>query len=52
MSADQQDWMDYVSLMGFNYNITIYLATKQLPFKLAYGMEPLQLIDLALKGTH
>ena len=52
MSADQWDWADYVSLVEFNYNATTHLATKPSPLKVAYGIDPFQPADLALKGAH
>ena len=52
MSADQRDWTEYVDLAEFSYNATTHLATKQPPFKVAYGVKPLQPTDLALEGAH
>ena len=37
MSADQRDWTDYVGLAEFNYNVAMHSATKEPPFKVAYG---------------
>jgi hypothetical protein len=50
--------LDYVGLAEFNYNAATYLATKESPFKVAYGMEPLQVADLvkvvyvSIRPTH
>ena len=52
MSADQRDWTDYVALAEFIYNVAMHSTTKQSPFKVAYGVEPLKSVDLALKGAH
>ena len=52
MSANQRDWGDYVGLVEFSYNAATHSATKQSPFKVAYGVEPLQPADLALEGAH
>ena len=52
MSAEQLDWADYVGLVEFSYNAATHLTTKQLPFKVAYGVDPLQYADLALKEPH
>ena len=52
MSADQRDWADYVGLVEFSYNAASHSATKQSPFKVAYGVEPLQPANLALEGAH
>ena len=52
VSADQRDWADYVSLAEFSYNAATHSATKQSPFKVAYGVDPLQPTDLALEGAH
>jgi hypothetical protein len=48
VNADQCDWVDYVGLAEFN--IATHLVTKELPFKVAYGGEPLQPTDLVFKG--
>lgn len=40
-TAEQRDWADYVGQLEFSYNATIHLATKQPPFKVAYGVDPL-----------
>ena len=37
---------------GVSYNAATHSATKQSPFKVAYGVEPLQPADLALEGAH
>jgi hypothetical protein len=52
VSADQRDWVDYVGLAEFSYNAATHSATKESPFKVAYGVEPLQPADLALEGAH
>ena len=52
VSADQRDCVDYVGLVEFSYNAATYSVTKQLPFKVAYGVEPLQPASLALEGAH
>ena len=52
MSADQRDWVDYVGLAEFGYNAATHSTTKQSPFKVAYGVEPLQPVDLALEGAY
>ena len=52
VSADQRDWADYMGLAEFSYNAATHSATKQSPFKVAYGVEPLQPADLALEGAH
>ena len=52
MSADQRNWADYVDLAQFSYNVATHSATKKSPFKVAYGMEPLQPAHLALEGAH
>lgn len=52
MSAGQRDWMDYVGLADFTCNVANQSATKQSPFKVAYGVDLLQPADLALKGAH
>jgi hypothetical protein len=52
VSADQRDWADYVGLAEFSYNSATYSVTKQSPFKVAYGVDPLQPTDLAFKGVH
>ena len=44
--------MDFVGLVDSNCNTTIHLVTKQSPFNVAYGVEPFQPIDLALKEAH
>ena len=36
VSAYQRDWVDNVGLAEFSYNAATHLATKQLPFKVAY----------------
>ena len=51
VSADQRDWVDYVGLAEFSYNAATHSATKQSPFMVAYGVEPLQPADLALEGA-
>ena len=51
VSADQRDWADYVGLAEFSYNAATHSATKQSPFKVAYGVEPLHPADLALEGA-
>ena len=50
MNAHQQDWEDYVGLAKLNYNLATHSATKKSPFKVAYGVDPLQPTDLALEG--
>jgi hypothetical protein len=52
VSADQRDWVDYVELAEFSYNVATHSATKESPFKVAYGVEPLHPADLALEGVH
>ena len=52
VSADQKDWADYVGLAEFSYNAVTHSVIKQSSFKVAYGVEPLQPTDLALKGAH
>ena len=52
VSTDQRNWADYVGLTEFNYNAATHSVTKQSPFKVAYGVEPLQPADLALEGAH
>ena len=52
MNADQRDWADYVDLAEFSYKSATHSATKQLSFKVAYGVEPLQPADLAFEGAH
>ena len=39
VSANQRDGTYYVSLMEFNFNATTHMATKQSPFKVAYGVD-------------
>ena len=41
-----------MDLVEFGYNVAMHSATKQSPFKVAYGVEPLQPADLALEGAH
>ena len=41
-----------MDLAEFSYTAATHSATKQSPFKVAYGVEPLQLADLALEGAH
>ena len=41
-----------MGLVEFSYNVATHSATKESPFKVAYGVEPLQPVDLALKGAH
>ena len=48
---DQHDRVDYVGQAKFGYNATTHLATKKSPFKMIYRVEPLQLVDLVLKGV-
>lgn len=48
--VDKQDWMDYVGLAEFSYNVATYLATKQSPFKVTYGMGPFQPTNLVFEG--
>lgn len=50
--ADRQDWPDYVGLVEFSYNVAMHLASKQSPFNVVYGVNPLQPADLALEGAH
>ena len=52
VSANQRHWADYVGLAEFSYNAATHSATKQSPFMVAYGVEPLQPADLALEGAH
>lgn len=52
VGADQQYWADYVGLMDFIYVVANHLLSKQSPFMVAYGVNPLQLGNLSLKGTH
>lgn len=52
VSADQQDCEDYVGLAEFSYNAAMHSATKQSPFKVAYGVDPLQPAELALEIAH
>jgi hypothetical protein len=49
---DQRDYAVYVVLAAFSYNTVTHLATKQLPFKVAYRVDPLQFANLALAGAH
>ena len=49
----QHDWADYVGLAEFSYNnVAMHLATKKSPFVVAYGVDALQLANLALKRAH
>lgn len=41
-----------MGLAEFSYKAATHLATKKSPFKMAYEVEPLQPVDLALKGAH
>ena len=50
--VDQQDWADYVDQVEFSYNVALHLITKQLPFVVAYGVDPFQPANLALEGAH
>ena len=52
MSVEQQDWAEYVNVAGCNYNVAMHSVTKKLPYKVAYGIEPIRLTDLALEGVH
>jgi hypothetical protein len=51
MNVEQCNRVDYVGLAEFNYNVVTHLVTKQLPFKVAYGIMPLHPIDSKLKGA-
>ena len=52
VSADQRDWVDYVGLAEFSHNAATHSATKQSPFKVAYGVDLLQPANQALEGAH
>lgn len=52
MSAGQRDWMDYVGLADFTCNVANQSATKQSPFKVAYGVDLLQPAHLVFEGAH
>jgi hypothetical protein len=41
-----------VGLVEFSYNAATHLVTKQSPFKVAYGVDPFQPIDLVFEGAH
>jgi hypothetical protein len=50
--TDQQDWADYAGLAEFSDNMATHLATKQSPFKVVYGVDPLPSSDLAVEAAH
>ena len=41
-----------MGLAEFSCNAAMHSITKQSPFKVAYGVDPLQPADLALEGAH
>lgn len=41
VSVDQHDWADCVGTAEFSYNEARHSATKQSPFNVAYGVDPL-----------
>ena len=47
MGADQGDQVDIVGQREFNCNVAMHLATKGWFFMVAYGVDALQLINLA-----
>lgn len=47
VSADQQDWVDYVGRAELTCNVATYLMTKWSHFVLAYGLDVFQPINLA-----
>lgn len=50
MSVDERDGVDNLGLAEFRYNAGTHLATKTLSLKITYGVDPRELINLALKG--
>jgi hypothetical protein len=52
VGADQGDWADYVGRAECNCNVATHLATKGWSFVVAYGVDALQPINLALEGAH
>lgn len=49
---DKRDWADYLASTQFSYNAAMHSAIKHLTFKVAYGVDVLQPIDLTLEGVH
>ena len=39
------DWDDQLSFVTFNYNASIHLSTKQVPFEMMYDPAPVLLFD-------
>ena len=49
VAADQRDWTEWLALAEFCYNSHKHTATKQSPFYVARGFEPLTPVELALE---
>lgn len=41
-----------MGITEFNYNVAAHSSTKQLPFNVAYGVDPFQHVDLTLERAH
>ena len=49
---DEQDWTDYVGWAEFSYHVAMHLLTKGSSLVVAYEVDALQFINLALEEAH